>query len=233
MTKPFAGPFGLSLRDSILLSTIVASMALSACMTSQEKKQREEAFERLKADQIARVERPAKEEEDKKAAEKAGLKKWVKENEPYVRGLCGSPPGAEHQFAWDTFHVAVSTDTEHASEAAKAGRPIIDCEDLRVQKPAEFDADAFMAAVVAEQEKRDEWLASAVGKEYQRHLCSLSGDEREQALAAAAQLHGIITRENITDEKKARSHGFAVLDCAPEIPSAAVGYTWSNVSSWT
>jgi hypothetical protein len=230
MTKPFIGPFGLSLRDSILLSTIVASMALSACMTSQEKKQREEAFERLKAAQVARIEQAHKEEEEKKAAEKAALMDWVKKNEPYVRGLCASDPGAEHQYAWDNFHIAVSTDSQHAAEAAKARLPIIPCEELRVQKPAEFDADAFMAQVIAEQVKRDEWLASAVGKEYQRHLCSLSGDERQQALAAAAQLHGIIPRENVTDENKARQHGFAVLDCAQE-KTSVVGYTWSNVAA--
>lgn len=241
MSKPIIGPLGLSLRDSLLLATIVASMALSACMTSEEQKQREEKVEQIKADARARLEQQEQQKKQanqeqqenpatmaaREAALKEWLTKWVKDNESYIRGLCASDPGTEHQWTWDNFKVAVSTDSQHASKARDTGRPVIDCEDFRVQKPAEFNADAFMAAVIADQKKRDEWLASAVGKEYQRHLCSLSGAERQQALAAATQLHGIIPRENVIDEKKARKHGFAILDCV-SIKTSSLGYTWSN-----
>jgi hypothetical protein len=241
MKKPTLGPLGLSLRDCILRSAIVASMALSACMTSREK---EATVEQIKADARARLEQQEQQQEPqheqqqeqeksatlaaREAALKEWLTNWVKDNEPYIRGLCESDPGTDHQWTWDNFHVAVSTDTQHSSEAAKAGRPLIDCEQFRIQKPAAFNADAFMESLKAEHIKRDEWLASRTGKEYQQHLCSLSGDERQKALAAAAQLHGIIPRENVTDEQKARKHGFAVLNCAQE-KTSEVGYTWSNV----
>jgi Ni/Co efflux regulator RcnB len=231
MLKPIFGPSGLRLRECILLSTILASMALSACMAAQEKEQRAEKFERLKAKQIERVEEAQRQEAEKKAADKAALQKWVKDNDPYVRGLCASDPGAEHQFAWDSYGVAVSTDTQRASEAAKAGKLVLDCEELRIPKTsaAEFSVPILITAIQAEHTKRDAWLSSPVGMEYQRHLCSLSGDERQQALANAAQLHGIIPREAVTDEAKARSHGFAILDCSKEQTSAA-GYTWSNTA---
>lgn len=149
MSTPIIGPLGLSLRDSLLLATIVASMALSACMTSQEKKQTEEKVEQIKADARARLEheqqqQQQQEEQEKQenpatmAAREAALKewltKWVKDNEPYVRGLCATEPGIEHQWTWDNFKVAVSTDPQHASKARDTGRPVIKCEDLLVPK---------------------------------------------------------------------------------------------------
>jgi outer membrane murein-binding lipoprotein Lpp len=138
MTAHLRSPRGLSLRDSVLLATIVASMALSACMTSLEKNQRAEAVERLKADQIARIEQAEKEEKEErrrtKEADEANLKIWVKENEQYLRELCTTVPGPEHRHTWNTFRVAVSTDLQHAAEAATFRRPIINCEELSKEK---------------------------------------------------------------------------------------------------
>jgi outer membrane murein-binding lipoprotein Lpp len=138
MTKPSIGPLGLSRRDIGLTTAIIAVMTLSACMTSVEKNQRAEAFERLKADQIARLEQAEKEEKEErrrtKEADEANLKSWVKENEQYLRELCTTVPGPEHQFTWNTFRVAVSTDLQHAAEAATFRRPIISCEELLQRK---------------------------------------------------------------------------------------------------
>lgn len=242
MSKPIIGPLGLSLRDSLLLATIVVPMALSACMTAEEQKQREEKVEQIKADARARLEqheqqkKQANQEQQenpatmaaREAALKEWLTRWVKDNESYIRGLCASDPGTEHQWTWDNFHVAVSTDIQHASEATKARRPVIDCEQFRIPKPAAFNADAFMEAVKATNAKNAKWLASPEGKAYQRHLCSLSGDERQKALENAAQLYGLLPRDQVTDETKAREHGFVVLDCA-SIKTSSLGYTWSNV----
>jgi Ni/Co efflux regulator RcnB len=134
MTTRATGSRGRGLRDAILLAIITAPMALSACMTSQEKKQREEAFARHKARWVERIEQAEKEEEEKKAARDAEFKDWVKKNEPYLRGLCTTAPGHEHLYAWDSYRVAVSTDPKHAAEAAASGRPIINCEELLQQE---------------------------------------------------------------------------------------------------
>lgn len=241
MTTQLRCPFGR--RDSILLTMILSSLALSACLTAQEKKQSEETVEQIKADASARTEQQEqakqatiKAEDEKQAkimaaraaALKEWLKKWVKDNEPYVRSLCSTDPGIEHRWTWENFKVAVSTDPQHASEARDAGRPVIDCEALRIQKPAEFNPAAFMERLTAENTARSAWLASPVGKEYQRHLCSLVGAERQEAMENALQQFGIVPRENVTDEMKARSH-FAILDCE-KLTITALGYTWSNIT---
>lgn len=246
MTTPLRCPFGR--RDSIHLAMIVSAMALSACLTAQEKKQREDRVEQIKADASARLEQQEQQQEQAKqatitaedekqakitaaraAALKEWLKKWVRDNEPYVRSLCSTDPGIEHRWTWENFKVAVSTDPQHASEARDTERPVIDCEALRIQKPAEFDPAAFMERLEAENTARSAWLASPVGKEYQQHLCSLAGAERQEALENALQQFGIFPREKVIDEAKSKSHGFAVLDCE-ELTVSALGYTWSNIT---
>ena len=164
MIKPFIGPFGLSLRNVFLLGTIASSMALSACMSAQEKKQREDALARLQAEQAERLRQVEREEAAKKKTEQeAGLNSWIKANETYLRGLCASEPGAEHQFAWEKFRVAVSTDKEHASEAEKLKKPVIDCEQFQAEEPAAFNVDKLMEQVAAVYAQREARLVTFAG----------------------------------------------------------------------
>lgn len=142
MTKPF-GPVRLSLR-AFLLATISASMALSACLSMKEKRQRELTIERIQSEARARLEdqhqKEQREKREAEAAEQSALEDWKEKNELYIRALCASSPGAEHQYAWDNYRVAVSTDTERAREAEKLRRPVFACEEFRIHKSAIHDA---------------------------------------------------------------------------------------------
>lgn len=106
---------------------LLAFAFCAGCMSTAEKAEREAAIERIKSDAKARIERAEQERAQAEAERDPAFLQWQRENEAYIARLCSSPPGAEHQQAWESFYIAFSSDRERASKAAQEGRRVVPC----------------------------------------------------------------------------------------------------------
>lgn len=106
---------------------LLSLVLFAGCMSTAEKAERAATIERIKADAKARVEREEQERAREEAERDPAFLQWQKENEAYIARLCSLPPGAEHQQAWESYHIAFSSDKERASKAAQEGRRVVPC----------------------------------------------------------------------------------------------------------
>lgn len=170
------------MRNIVITVGIVGMLSLTACMTAAEKAEREAKLARVEAEVRERLEQ--EEEQQTKhalpAEQDAEFIKWQKENEAYILGLCASTPGAEHQYAWENYRIAVSTDKERASAAEQQGRRVTPCPEQRVAEVAAGRTPEDLQAFV------DEFNRNI--KEYKaKHADVLTTPEAREAISQYVQ----------------------------------------------